>query len=275
VFLNTETSHSVNDRTRRADGRKVQTSFAPPPSDTTGSFPPDDTATRALVLEDGFDPELLLAAHLRRLSLGIDTIRTAAPVSEKVLSAVGTGRPYCLVFLDVRAGGLAAARQLRAYGYAGPLVALVAKAGTDERDQCLAVGCAAVLVVPVRPSALETLVRSTTGGNATREWIVAPGTPIFSDLAHDEEITDLVAKFVRLIPERLEAFARAFSERDFHTLRRLSHQMSGGAACYGFPSISAAAGMLEQSLLREASPEDVAGQVSRLVAVGRLIQVAP
>lgn len=67
-----------------------------------------------------------------------------------------------------------------------------------------------------------------------------------SDLAGDEEMSELVERFVgglRAHATRLEA---AFDASDREAVRRIAHQIKGAAGGYGFPTITEAAARLEQ-----------------------------
>lgn len=72
--------------------------------------------------------------------------------------------------------------------------------------------------------------------------------PLRSLLANDPEMADLAELFVSELPERVEQIRKAESEREWQRLKTLSHQLRGSAGGYGFPTIGAAAGHLEEVL---------------------------
>lgn len=77
---------------------------------------------------------------------------------------------------------------------------------------------------------------------------------IYSDFREDSDFGDLIEMFVADLPVRVESLQIAFA-RDRNELRRIVHQVKGAAGSYGFPQLTAAAAVLEQSLDGE-QPED-------------------
>ena len=71
--------------------------------------------------------------------------------------------------------------------------------------------------------------------------------PIVSEFANDPDMQDLVVAFISVIPDRIARLRRAFDTADCEAVKRLAHQMRGAAGGYGFPSISAAAALLEKA----------------------------
>ncbi|MFZ4573704.1 MAG: Hpt domain-containing protein [Phycisphaerales bacterium] len=73
-------------------------------------------------------------------------------------------------------------------------------------------------------------------------------SPLHSDLANDPDMKELVDLFTAELPERLNQLATAWSAKDLPTIKRISHQLRGSSAGYGFPTLGNAAGALEDSL---------------------------
>lgn len=73
--------------------------------------------------------------------------------------------------------------------------------------------------------------------------------PIRSEYAGDPEMRDLVELFVSELPERMQAVMAALTERRGQDLFRLTHQLKGASAGYGFAPIGEAAAKVE-SLVR-------------------------
>src|SRR5262249_11189191 len=70
---------------------------------------------------------------------------------------------------------------------------------------------------------------------------------IVSDVAHDREVSQVLAAFVQRLPDRLAAMDRACQGNDREELAALAHQLRGAASGYGFPAITAAAAALESA----------------------------
>ena len=64
--------------------------------------------------------------------------------------------------------------------------------------------------------------------------------PLFSDLAGDEDMLDLLESFVSQLPNRASAMTAAFESGDVAQAKVLAHQLKGAAGSYGFTPISEA-----------------------------------
>ena len=84
---------------------------------------------------------------------------------------------------------------------------------------------------------------------------VAIGEPIYSSLAADPDLREIVLMFVDEMPDRVATLSSELTARDWDGLRRTTHQLKGAAGSYGFASISHAAATLE-SALRNCEPEE-------------------
>jgi len=77
---------------------------------------------------------------------------------------------------------------------------------------------------------------------------------IRSPFASDPEMRELVGLFVSELDERMRQFLDAWEAGDYAMVVRLAHQLRGAAGSYGFPTISDAAGDVE-----DAAREVIAG----------------
>ena len=99
--------------------------------------------------------------------------------------------------------------------------------------------------------------------------------PLQSAFAGDPDMINLVEMFVRELPDRVGALHGALQQGAFPDLQRLSHQLKGASAGYGFPDIGTAAGRVEQTLRSSGNDysgvrvEDLARQVDDLVELCR------
>ncbi len=90
---------------------------------------------------------------------------------------------------------------------------------------------------------------------------------IYSDLADDREMTDLIDRFVTSLRDRARSLRATLAAGDLESLRRLAHRLRGAAAGYGFPSISAAGAALEDELRAGAPSERVAVATDTVAAL--------
>lgn len=72
-------------------------------------------------------------------------------------------------------------------------------------------------------------------------------SPIFSELAGDPDLQELVEEFVAELPSKAAAMQQFLIEGDMDMLIRLAHQLKGSAGGYGFRVITDAAKRIEQT----------------------------
>lgn len=94
------------------------------------------------------------------------------------------------------------------------------------------------------PTAPKTFDHAGSGASGT----TSGNTPIFSQLANDPDMVELVEMFVSELPNRVEAVLQHWQNRDFRELRRLIHQLKGSSGGYGFSQLGRAAAELEHDL---------------------------
>jgi HPt (histidine-containing phosphotransfer) domain-containing protein len=88
--------------------------------------------------------------------------------------------------------------------------------------------------------------------------MTAAATPVnlvYSDLAEDPDLAELVELFVREMPSRVTNLQARFDKADWQELERAAHQIKGAAGSYGFHALTPAATRLEV-IVRKRSPED-------------------
>jgi len=88
---------------------------------------------------------------------------------------------------------------------------------------------------------------------------------IYSSLAGDTELAEIVEMFVGEMPGRVASLLDRFNRKDWDGLRQSAHQLKGAAGSYGFVAISPCAGRLE-GVIREGEPEErISEAVTELV----------
>jgi len=91
--------------------------------------------------------------------------------------------------------------------------------------------------------------------------------PVYSDLASDDQMIELVQMFVSENPDRVNSLRVALNAGDFETLKRLSHQLKGAAGGYGFHDITAPSRALEISAgMSSADPDLVRQDAENLIS---------
>jgi histidine phosphotransfer protein HptB len=92
---------------------------------------------------------------------------------------------------------------------------------------------------------------------------------LFSPLAEEPDLREVVDLFVAELPDRAQTVLRTFQTQDVQGLRRAAHQLKGAAGSYGFDSITAAAARLEDAVIASQPEEELLGAIHELVDLCR------
>ena len=96
--------------------------------------------------------------------------------------------------------------------------------------------------------------------------------PLYSSLATDPDLAELVEIFVESLPERIQTLQEAFDRGDWETLRRTAHQLKGAAGSYGFDPLSPSAARLEQCVDAEQDTQAIAQALEELLELCRRVR---
>jgi histidine phosphotransfer protein HptB len=101
--------------------------------------------------------------------------------------------------------------------------------------------------------------------------------PIYSTLAGDPDLGELVEMFVAEMPDRIDALETESRNRDWPQLTSAAHQLKGAAGSYGFSAITPYAARLEAAAREGSQEEAILAALSELLARCRGVQstVAP
>jgi signal transduction histidine kinase/CheY-like chemotaxis protein/HPt (histidine-containing phosphotransfer) domain-containing protein len=235
----------------------------------------ENLTCNVLLAEDGLDNQLLISTHLTRAGARVTLAENGRIAMDLALAAVLAKDPFEVILMDMQMpemDGYAATSELRRKGYTGPILALTAHAMAGDRERCLAAGCSDYLTKPIGRSKLIASVAEHAKRNAPRGApLLSEGMPvpepkpaaapaaitpaesgshvsgiIVSELADDEEMTELVQRFTAGLPAQATRLEEAHGASERETIRRLAHQLKGAAGGYGYPTITQAASRLEQ-----------------------------
>ena len=76
---------------------------------------------------------------------------------------------------------------------------------------------------------------------------------ITSEFADDPDMGELIELFLEELPARLKALSDAWAAGDLQTIQRITHQLRGSSAGYGFSTLGTAGGEIED-LIRGSTP---------------------
>ncbi len=99
---------------------------------------------RILVADDNQANRRLISLHLDRAGADVVMASDGKEALDRTTEAIKEGRPFDAVIIDMQmpiVDGYDAVRELRARGFTEPIIAVTAYAMTEDRDECLAMGC--------------------------------------------------------------------------------------------------------------------------------------
>lgn len=107
---------------------------------------------RVLIADDFEANRHVLAHHLRRAGLSVETAANGEEVLARIQQPAHDASPCDLILMDMQMpclDGYEATRRLRRSGFPGAIIALTAFASPRDRDECLAIGCDDHLTKPI------------------------------------------------------------------------------------------------------------------------------
>ncbi len=265
---------------------------------------------RVLLAEDGPDNRRLFKFLLEQSGAQVWVAENGLVACEEVLAARDRGTPVDVVLMDMQMpelDGYEATRRLRAAGYTAPIIALTAHAMEGHEAECLAAGCDAYLAKPVdraeflsavaravhapppapaaRAAADEPVPESPPGREGPdRRQSAAPGTEtktspqtpcdefIYSTLADDPSLGELVEMFVNELPDRITALETEARGGNWARLGRLAHQLKGAAGNHGFDAILPCAARLERAVQEQCADDQILAALDELLELCRRVR---
>jgi PAS domain S-box-containing protein len=241
---------------------------APSPVPPRGPRP--SLKCRILLAEDGPDNQRLIAFLLKKAGAEVALAENGQIACDKALAARDRDTPFDVILMDMQMpvmDGYEAARRLREKGYSGPIVALTAHAMADDRQRCLEAGCNDYATKPIDRDQLIGMMARITGeaGGASPP----PAPLLYSRLAADPDLAELVDMFVEEMPGRMTAIRSQAEARNWAQLGRTAHQLKGSAGSYGFPQITLCAARLEAAAKNAHPEERILAAVEELLTLCR------
>jgi signal transduction histidine kinase/CheY-like chemotaxis protein/HPt (histidine-containing phosphotransfer) domain-containing protein len=235
---------------------------------------------RILLAEDGPDNRHLISILLKKSGADVTAVENGHLAVAAALAAREAGRPFDVILMDMQMpvmDGYTAVEQLREQAYDGAIVALTANAMDHDRRKCLDAGCNDYATKPIdRQKLLATIAHwttrdrtndgatnpSSTQSNASEAM---PPTFLYSNLATDPDVGELVDVYVQEMPERIKALDTQAKSRDWHQLARTAHQIKGSAGSYGFGELTPYAARLETAAREARQTEEILSALDDLL----------
>lgn len=91
--------------------------------------------------------------------------------------------------------------------------------------------------------------------------------PLYSSLADDPDLGEIVDLFIEEMPNRIEQLTDCLLRGDWDKLGRYAHQMRGACGSYGFHQLTPSAARLEQVARHDPEEATIREAVDDLVAL--------
>jgi CheY-like chemotaxis protein len=258
----------------------VRTDASPPPSELAVL-----RGARVLLVEDNELNQEVAMAFLQELGLVVDVAANGRIAVDKVES----GR-YDVVLMDMQMpvlDGLAATREIRQLGGTAelPIISMTANALAGDRERCIEAGMNDHMTKPIDPELLTRKLlqwigsrRQPVPADAPRASAqdtepcglpfldgidgLAPHIGLRQAMGQEKLYLSLLDKFVQGESDWESRMAKALSQSDLDTARRLAHTLKGVSAQVGAQKLSSLAQVLEHAIKQQA-PEQLIGPLLR------------
>jgi signal transduction histidine kinase/CheY-like chemotaxis protein/HPt (histidine-containing phosphotransfer) domain-containing protein len=238
---------------------------------------------RLLLAEDGVHNQRAIRFYVEKAGAEVMLADNGKIACELVFEAAAHGQPFDLILMDMQMpemDGYQATAKLRQRGCLTPIVALTAHAMANDRERCLLAGCTDYVSKPIdRRKLIETVaallekgaMQPASEANTAKASEAAPNS-LCSTLASDDEIIDLVPRFIADLPAIVGRLSAALNRKDMAALEDEIHKLKGAAGAYGFMPLTDVAEEINRDLLQSNPPDDVPARVWRLISQIRTVK---
>ena len=105
--------------------------------------------------------------------------------------------------------------------------------------------------------------------------MTTPSLPIYSVLASDPDLREVIRLFVEEMQERMRVFENELAAERWSELCRVAHQLKGTAGSHGFAELSRVAAALELTIQSNAGVQEIAAATANLIAVRQRATAKP
>lgn len=216
-------------------------------------YAPKAAQPRVLVAEDD-----MLFQHLVRQLLGELNATVDLAPNGKIAVEMAQANIYDIIFMDVEMpemDGITATRTLRDAGYTGRIVAATGMTRPEYKARCLDAGCDGYISKPYQRGDLEAAIRS------------LQGEPIYSEFEHVASMREIVAMYVKELPNRVSAITSAIAANDSKAAEIAMRSLKSISGSCGFAIFSEIAAAIESRLIAGDPLTELRGDVQKLVSM--------
>ena len=220
----------------------------------TGAKIPERFSGLILLAEDHHDNRRLIARLLENLGLNVLSAKNGIEAVELCIKY----QPE-LILLDIQMpdmDGVDAFKKLRSLGYQQPIYALTANAMSHEISQYLALGFTGHLKKTIEMKSFIATIAKHYENDLSRKRVREKTVVTNNDegLVNTEEtlrqvdLSDLISEFKSNLTQDKQALIFYNEKRDYITLGKAAHRLSGAAQMFGFAELNQAAKELDLAI---------------------------
>jgi CheY-like chemotaxis protein len=188
---------------------------------------------KILLAEDSPDIRELVLTYIGETGVEVETAENGQQAVELAME-----QDFDLILMDIQMpvmDGREAIRWLRKTGNQTPIIALTANAMKEDVRQYMELGASSFLPKPIDKNEFKTMLAQ-----------YLPFTQISNHVVPDD-ISDLVEKFKRSLPDTLQKIILALQADDLKQLGFEAHTLKGLGGSFGYPEITRIAKDLESA----------------------------
>lgn len=208
---------------------------------------------RVLIAEDDALFQHLVKQLLGELNAQVELAANGREAVEKAQANI-----YDIILMDVEMpemDGIEATRILREAGYTGRIVAATGMTRAEYKAKCLEAGCDGFISKPSNRSDLEDAIR------------VLQGEPIYSEFEHVASMREIVAMYVKDLPNRISAISSALAKNDAKAAEVAMRSLKSISGSCGFGMFSELAAAIESRIIAGETLDELRGEIQKLVSL--------
>jgi len=221
-----------------------------------------------LLITGNTNIQRLTSLYVRQIGLTVDIANNGKAGLDKI-----SRKNFDLIMVDMQLptmSGIETSKNLRKSGYKGIIVALKENASPDNRQSCLLAGCNDVIATPIDRNNFIAMLEDITAKQDLDTSVVQPIK--CSMELDDDDVSQLVDKYVTMLPILSADIRQAYEQKDFEKLSGLVHDLKSTGGNYGYMVVSKLAVRME-ACIRENELEEIKTILQELFAVAEQIKL--
>ena len=214
----------------------------------------DLSGMRVLLAEDSRANQQVISAMLEIYGIEVDIVNNGIEAFSAVMAL-----PYDLVLMDVQMpelDGISATKRIRNLPEPEnktPIIALTAKAFSQDRDECLAAGMNDFLTKPIVLDELIQAIQNYHEAEGQSPYVETdePTQISLRDSVGDSKFQELIAIFYDEVQQRANTIDQAYSQGDWQKIGEEAHILKSTSATFGYITFSQVCFGMEQAVRNE------------------------